>query len=777
MVRPRSELDSVKHELERLNRLHAMLSSINRTIVRAQDPYELYEAACRIAVENGNFGFASIGLLEPVGQHLVPVAQAGAPLALKRLRLALAEPSSAGQTTGAVLGSIQPFVVNDILVASLPSPWPEVLGEVGLRAMTVLPLRVEGELTGAFVIASAEPDYFQEAVLCLLGEVADDVSFALDTMRREEKRIAAESKIQYLAYYDAQTGLPSRVLFAERLAGICAAAGEREVAVLAVSLRQYHGVLQVLGEQARTQLTRIVVGRLETRLPTSAIGRITESEFAIVLEHGSGRHALEEIARQLHAALAEAIPVEGREVFLDPFIGIALHPGDGSAADVLKAALMAAGKGPLVAGGFCRFFVADMDRALRERLDMEAALRRALERREFVLHYQPQVDLDSGCVVGAEALLRWRRPGHGLVPPGAFIPLLEETGLIVPVGEWAMLEACGFARQCQDEGLPPFRVAVNLSVRQFQGGDVGTMTRRALEASGLEPCWLELEITESIVLLNAETVIRSMNELKSLGLSYSLDDFGTGYSSLSYLQRLPVARIKIDRGFIANVTSAPSDAAIVRAIVAMAHSLGIGVIAEGVETEGQLGFLRNLRCEEAQGYYAARPMPADDFRAFLRRGHQIPAMLRPDRPGRYVLAVDNEPNILSALRRVLRRTDLHLLTTTSIQEAFSLLASYPVGVVVCDQRIPEMTGTEFLRRVRELYPATVRIVLSGYTDLNAVIGAINRGAIYKFLTKPWEDQVLIDCLQEAFRLFEMESENRVLVRRVQELLEAGPAGE
>ncbi|MBV2204792.1 MAG: EAL domain-containing protein, partial [Pseudomonas sp.] len=251
----------------------------------------------------------------------------------------------------------------------------------------------------------------------------------------------------------------------------------------------------------------------------------------------------------------------------------------------------------------------------------------------------------------------------------------------------------------------------------------------------------------------------------------------TGYSSLSYLQRLPVARIKIDRSFIANLTSTPSDAAIVRAIVAMAHSLGIGVIAEGVESEGQLGFLRNLRCEEAQGYHVARPMPADEFQAFLRHGHRIPALARADRPGRYVLAVDNEPNILSALRRVLRRTDLQLLTTTSIQEAFGLLASYPVGVVVCDQRIPEMTGTEFLRRVRELYPATVRIVLSGYTDLNAVIGAINRGAIYKFLTKPWEDQVLIDCLQEAFRLFEMERENRALVRRVQELLEAGPAGE
>lgn len=771
MDQAQSELDTIRLELEKLNRLYAMLSRINRTIVRADDPYGLYEAACRIAVEDGNFDCAWVGLIEPATSSIVPVAKAGAPTELKRAEISVDESLGNEQPIGSALRENRHFVVNDVVAAPLlPPSWSDVLKDVGLRALAAFPLRVDGHLIGTFVVAIAEPNYFQDAVIHLLTEVAEDISFALEVMHKDEKRIAAESKIQYLAYYDTQTGLPSRILFSERLAGICNTAGDKEVAVLVISLRQYHGVLQVLGDKAGTHLMRIVAGRLETQLPTSAIGRITESEFAVILEEMDGLHLVEETAWRIHNALAEAIQVDGREVFLAPFIGIAVHPRDGGASDVLKAALIAAGKGPLDAGSCCRFFVADMDRVSRERLEMESAMRRALERREFVLHFQPQVNLNSGRVVGAEALLRWQRPGHGLVPPGAFIPLLEETSLIVPVGEWVMQEACRFAKQCLDAGMPPFRVAVNLSARQFQDCDVGAMVRQALNDSGLEPCWLELEITESIVLLNAEAVIRTMSELKSTGVTHALDDFGTGYSSLSYLQRLPVARIKIDQSFVSNITSNPNDAAIVRAVVAMAHNLGIEVIAEGVETEGQLGFLRGLQCEEMQGYYFSRPLPADEFQVLLRENRRIQVAAEDSRPERYVLVVDDEPNVLSALRRLLRPTDLHLVATSSVQEAFNLLATHPVGVVVCDQRMPEMTGTEFLRRVKELHPAAVRIVLSGYTDLNSVIDAVNRGAIYKFLTKPWDDQALIECLREAFRLYEMERENRELAQRVEELL-------
>jgi len=771
------DLPAVRAKLERLNRLYAMLSRINRSIVRAQDPHELYETACRIAVESGAFDFAWIGLVEPGSQKVVMVSRAGALVALEEVPLPNADVEAEDEDERCPIATAvrrgQPCIVNDIAVGA--APWRRLLTDVGLKGIAALPLRLEGNVVGAFAVAAGEGDYFKEAEGYLLQEVAGDISFALDVMRREEMRIAAETKIQYLAYYDAQTGLPGRPLFVERLAAIVAAAGDRDEAVLAIKLRRYHGVLQVLGQGSGVNLARVVVLRLESQFPTALVARVSESEFAIVVKDLVGLHSVEETAWRIQAALAEAIPVDGREVFLDPFIGIALCPRDGGPAEALNAALIAAATGTHDQSNCCRFFVADMDLDSRRKMTMEAALRHALEREEFVLYFQPQVDLTSGAIVGAEALIRWQRPGDGVVPPEEFITLLEETGLIVPVGEWVLRQACRQAKQWQDEGLPPFRMAVNLSARQFQESDVGALVCRILEESQLEPRWLELEVTESIVLLNAETVIRALGELRAKGVSHALDDFGTGYSSLSYLQRLPVTRLKIDQSFIANLTSSPNDAAIVRAVVGMAHSLGLTVIAEGVETEGQLGYLRGLLCEEMQGYYFSQPLAAADFATFLRDKRGIPPDLRQRNEERVLLLVDDEPNVLSSLRRLLRRADFRVLSTTSIKEGFDLLAANPVGVVVCDQRMPEMTGTEFLRRVREMYPGVVRIVLSGYTDLNSVIDAVNRGAIYKFLSKPWEEDVLLESLNDAFRMHELERDNRDLSRRVKDLLAAEAA--
>jgi EAL domain-containing protein (putative c-di-GMP-specific phosphodiesterase class I)/FixJ family two-component response regulator/GGDEF domain-containing protein len=770
------DLPAIRHKLERLNRLYAMLSRINRSIVRAEDPYVLYEAACQIAVEHGAFGLAWIVLVEPAIRRVAAVAHAGT--AVDKERLLATDADAPGDPCPAVtaIREDRVCVVNDLAGDGHRTVWRSSLAEAGLWGAAAFPLRLEGHVVGVFMVASGEPEYFKEAEVRLLEEVADDISFALGVMRREEKHIAAETKARYLAYYDSQTGLPGRVRFEERLAAACEVADDRTVAVLAVNLRRYHGVLQVLGQAAGAHLARSMATRLEALLPTSAVGRITESEFATFLAVAPDRLDLvEETAWSIHAALAQTIPANGREIFVDPFIGIALYPKDGAAADALNAALMAATTGAVDATSICRFYVADMDRHSRGKLDLEEALRRALEREEFVLYYQPQVDLASGRVVGAEALLRWQRPDCGLVPPLDFIPLLEETGLIVPVGEWVMQEACRRAKGWQDEGLAPLRMAVNLSARQFQDTDVAAMVLHALDASGLEPCWLELEITEGIVLLNAEAVIGTMNQLKAHGVSHALDDFGTGYSSLSYLQRLPVAHIKIDQSFVANITADPNDAAIVRAVVGMAHSLGMSVIAEGVETEGQLGYLRGLQCEEMQGYYFSRPLPPDAFAALLREGRGLAPAVVAQKPERVLLLLDDEPNVLASLRRLLRRTEFRVLATTSPKEAFELMAANPVGVVVCDQRMPEMTGTEFLRRVKELHPGAVRIVLSGYTDLNSVIDAVNRGAIYKFLTKPWEDDVLLTSLHDAFRLHEMERDNRVLSMQVKELLAAAAA--
>ena len=756
-------------KLERLLKLYAMLSRINRSIVHADSPHELYVTACRIAIEDGGFAAAWIGICEPDGGRIVPVARAGAPVDLDRVPETVAETSTGRGPAGTAIREGRPCVVNDTVGDASLAPWHEVLDQAAVRALAAFPLTLEGRGIGAFVIAADEVDAFDAGRVTLLTEVAGDVSFALEVMRREERRAAAESKIQYLAYYDSQTGLPGPDLWTERLAGACA--GPAEVAVLAVNLRSYHGVLQVLGQVRGPGVARTIATRLEKLLPTAAVGRISESEFAILVEHPDGLHLMEETAWNLSAALSEAVQADGHEVFLDPFVGIAVYPKDGGTPqETLKAALVAAASGPLESGDRCRFYAAEMHRQTQRRLDLDGALRRALERRELLLHYQPQVDLQTGRIVGAEALLRWQRPGHGLVSPLEFVPLLEETGLIVPVGAWVLEEACRSARRWQNMGLPPLRIAVNLSARQFQDDDMCALVQRVLRETGLEGRWLELEITESIVLQNGDTVIRTLDQLRAHGVGHSLDDFGTGYSSLSYLQRLPVARIKIDRSFITHITSDPHDAAIVRAVVGMAHSLGVSVIAEGVETEGQLGYLRGLGCEEMQGYYFSRPLPAEDFAALLRDNRRIEANSTAVGSERVLLIVDDEPSVLASLRRLLRRTEFEVLVSGSVDEAFNLLATRNVGVIVCDQRMPAMTGTEFLRRVRELHPNVVRIVLSGYTELNSVIDAVNRGAIYKFLTKPWDDQVLLESLRDAFRMYEMNRENRELSQRIRNLL-------
>ncbi len=757
----------------RLNRLHATLRRINCSIVRAEAPHLLYETTCHIAVEEGAFCFACAGLVDPSSRKIVVVAQAGAPIDLECLLGA--EAYSADDRFPAVTAVLEERVciTSELTANTQNSAWRAVLQKAGLQSIAAYPLWMEGRVFGVFMVASPDQSYFQDAEVRLIAEVISDISLTVDALCKEEKRRAAETKIRYLAYYDSETSLPGRTLFIERITDICNRVEENAVAVMAIRLRRYHGALQILGQAAGVHLARTVITRLEEVLPTAVIGRISESEFAVsMLINADDLRLLEQTALRIHGVMAQVISVDGHEVFLEPRIGIAVYPENGSATDIIKASLTAAATDAVDSSTVYRFYVAEMSHASSRRLDMETALHRAIERSEFVLHYQPQVDFVTGRVVGAEALLRWQRPGVGLVPPVEFVPILEETGLIVPVGEWVLREACQQARRWQDEGLCPVRMAVNLSGRQFEEGDIKNMVMQTLAACDLEPRWLELEITEGIVLRDAAVIIRIMNEMKAHGVSYALDDFGTGYSLLSYLRKLPVSRIKIDKSFVANITASPGNAAIVKAVVGMAHSLGLSVIAVGAETEGQLGFLCNLQCDEMQGFYFSRPLTADDFSELLQEKRCLAQLAHDQMSERILLLVDDEPNILHAVRRILRRSNFRLLTTTSISEGFDLLASHPVGVVICEQRMPEMTGTEFLRRVRQLHPSIVRVIMSGYTEQSSVIDAVNRGAVYKFLSKPWDEETLMQSLDDAFRLHEIERDNRQLTLQMQNIMES-----
>jgi EAL domain-containing protein (putative c-di-GMP-specific phosphodiesterase class I)/CheY-like chemotaxis protein len=378
-------------------------------------------------------------------------------------------------------------------------------------------------------------------------------------------------------------------------------------------------------------------------------------------------------------------------------------------------------------------------------------LRRALEQGEFMLYYQPKMNLETGRISGAEALLRWNRPGYGLVYPAEFIPVMEETGLIVRVGAWIIGEACRQIAQWEQDGAGELRVAVNVSSRQFVEGDLEADVRAAIARHNVDPALLELELTESALMSNAERTIGVLSNLKALGIKIAIDDFGTGYSSLAYLKRFPIDKLKIDIAFVRDITVNPDDAAIALAIISMAHSMKMQVIAEGVETRAQMAYLRRHRCDEIQGFHFSRPLPPQEMGELMMTNRALPAEPESAESSRQtLLLVDNDVNVLSSLHRLFRRDNYRILTALSPAEGFELLALHQVHVIVCDQRMPIMSGTEFLSKVKEMYPETIRIILSGYTGLEAVLDSINRGAIYRFYTKPWDDTQLRDNIRLAF---------------------------
>jgi len=343
----------------------------------------------------------------------------------------------------------------------------------------------------------------------------------------------------------------------------------------------------------------------------------------------------------------------------------------------------------------------------------------------------------------------------GLMPPDRFIPLAEETGLIVPIGEWVLATACLQAKAWQQDGHLELTMAVNVSARQFRNHSVPDLVRRVLADTKLDAHCLELELTESLLMQNRDVVLDALLQLKGIGVTLALDDFGTGYSSLSYLKQFPIDVVKIDQSFIRDVTNSIDGASLTRSIIAMAESLHMTTVAEGVETAGQLGFLTSNRCDAIQGYLFSRPLPFDEMGALLTAGKHLPlAKCEGHNAQRTLLLVDDDPNVLASLKRLLRRDGYNILCAANGPDALELMAVHSTGVVISDARMPHMHGTELLRCIRSMYPDVVRVILSGYAELQSVTDAINEGAVYKFLTKPWDDSLLREHVAESFRHFE-----------------------
>jgi diguanylate cyclase (GGDEF)-like protein len=440
---------------------------------------------------------------------------------------------------------------------------------------------------------------------------------------------AANRQLRHLATHDALTGLPNRVLLDDRLAQAMAQADrdKRSFALMVCDLDRFKLINDSLGHRAGDELLQEVARRLSAVARTAdTVARFGGDEFVLVGSSLADAEDAMQMAARAIEALRAPVRIAGIDVHASPSIGIALYPEDGASIEALLAHADAAMYAAKHQGrGSVQRYMPGMHAGTEDRVQMESELHQAIELKQFELHYQPKVDTRTGVVRSAEALIRWVHPSRGLVSPGEFIPLAEECGLIGTIGEWVIREACRQARAWQEEGVPSLRISVNLSASQFREVGLVDSIRRALDDVGLLARYLEVELTESAVMSDPEQSVAILEQLSAMGVLVSVDDFGTGYSSMSYLRRFPIDKLKIDRVFINEIASRPEDASIVRAIVSLAHSLNLKVVAEGVETPAQLDFLKTAGCDEYQGYHYSRPLPADQFQRLIRdaRSHDF----------------------------------------------------------------------------------------------------------------------------------------------------------
>jgi diguanylate cyclase (GGDEF)-like protein/PAS domain S-box-containing protein len=438
------------------------------------------------------------------------------------------------------------------------------------------------------------------------------------------RRKQMEGELLHLANHDALTGLPNRSLLLDRLSQAIAYANrlDRQVGVMLIDLDRFKNINDSLGHEIGDKIIMEIGRRLQSDVRAGdTVARLGGDEFVVVLADVTYEDAVAISAQTILESLSQPMVIEDHEFYPAGSIGISLYPKDGhDGHTLLKNADTAMYRAKDAGRNNFQFYANDMNARALDRLKLEAGLRRALAREEFVLHYQPQMDLASGEIVGVEALLRWQPPGQQMVFPGDFIPIAEETGLIVPIGEWVLRTACGQHKTWEAAGtMRPVKMAVNLSVRQFKQQHIVKTVSRILEETGCSPAFLELEITESIIMENPEAAAETLQQLSDMGVSLAIDDFGTGYSSLSYLKRFPINALKIDRSFVRDITTDADDAAIAKAVIALAHSMKLTVIAEGVETVEQLDFLRQQRCDQMQGYFLSRPIAADQIEKLLPR--------------------------------------------------------------------------------------------------------------------------------------------------------------
>lgn len=756
-LRDISQRKEAEARILRLNRLYRTLSHTSALILRAGDRTALFSGICRIAKEQGGFLMPWVGLIDAESDSLrleehcedesarVPDFPAG---------------GRAREGPGPIATAIREsriVIVNDAVNPVHDSVWREWNERHGIRSLAVMPLRMRGSVIGVFVLKSATPRFFDdEDIGALLREMADEISYALDRLDLEEKHRDAQSRLSHLAHYDQLTGLPNRGLFCERLLhGIAQAARNAwKLGVVFVDLDRFKTVNDTIGHTAGDELLRQVAARLvECVRGEDTVSRLSGDEFAVVLAHLADVDDAGLVAAKVLRQLERPFRVESVDIVVTASIGITLYPEDGENPDILmRNADVALYNAKARGRNNSQFYTGEMNARALAKLQLESRLRGALARNEFVLHYQPKVDVESGSICGFEALLRWQPPGEALVPPGEFIPLLEETGLITPVGEWVVQAATEQAARWRDAGLKAVPIAINLSARQLRHAGFSVAVANALRDRALEARLIEVEVTESSLMDNPEEARKALLELKTLGVTLAIDDFGTGYSSLAYLKRFPFDTLKIDRSFVRDINTDPEDATIARTIIALAHSLALTVVAEGVETEEQLEFLVANRCDQAQGFLFSKPVPADAATALL----EATAPLHPPSPveavstSPAVLVVDGERDHLISLQQLLQRDGYQVLTASGVVDAVDMLARHNIALVIADE-MQDRSGVEFLRTVQKEAPQAMRIMLTPPAGPRPLTAAINDGTVQRFFVKGRDEHLLRQEVKKVMR--------------------------
>jgi diguanylate cyclase (GGDEF)-like protein len=613
----RAALEDSGRDLRRSNRMLRVLSGINALIVRERDQAAIFRQACRIVVHEGQFRMAWIGLIDRSSMTIDCVAAEGLS-AEHRVRIKNRFSFVDGAPMANTLAA-RAIAENRILYSNDTRNDPALrygreLARDGHRAFAILPLAVSGEVTALLALYSEETGIFDDSELRLLNELAADVSFALEHIEKSDR-------LEYLARYDPLTGLANSAMFHERLADRvtqAAAAGGR-LAVFVVDIERFKGINDTLGRAAGDDLLRQFAERLvHASGDASRFARVGADLFAAVsTEVRTERGALSLADRRIAQCLRAPFAIGDGEHLVSVKIGIAWFPEDGADAASLFRNAEAALKEAKSSGHRALFYTQSMTERVVASLSLERKLREALERDQFVLHYQPKVDVESRSVVGVEALIRWQSPELGLVPPMKFIPFLEESGLILPVGAWALKQAARDHRAWAAAGLAAPRIAVNVSALQLRQRDFVNILRQSI-LEGAAPAGVDLEVTESVLMEDIQGHIAKLQAIQLLGVRVAMDDFGTGYSSLAYLAKLPLQALKIDRGFIAAMLDNSDTMTLVSTMISLAHSLRLKVVAEGVETEEQARLLRLLRCDEIQGYLISRPLPMAQMLEFLR---------------------------------------------------------------------------------------------------------------------------------------------------------------